>query len=50
VKDITTALRFRIDVMLSVDRRTQNSGLIISHGKISDSAAGLLETILLQRH
>ena len=35
--------------LLSVGR-TQNSGLVISHGKISDSEPFLVETILLQLH
>ena len=30
--------------------RSQNSGLVTSHGKISDSEPLLLETILLQLH
>ena len=35
--------------LLSVDH-TQNSGLVTSHGKISDSEPFLLEMILLQLH
>jgi hypothetical protein len=35
--------------LLSVGR-TQNSGSVTSHGKISDSEPILLETILLQLH
>jgi len=55
MKDITGPLLASLFVvfvlisLLSVDRRTQDSRLIISHGKISDSAAALLEAILLQR-
>jgi hypothetical protein len=35
--------------LLSVGR-TQNSGSVTSHGKISDSEPFLIETILLQLH
>jgi hypothetical protein len=40
---------FVLITLLSVGR-TQNSGLVTSHGKISDSEAFLVETILLQLH
>jgi hypothetical protein len=55
MKDIMGALLaslfvvFALISLLSVDH-TQNSGLVTSQGKISDSGAGLLETILLQGH
>jgi hypothetical protein len=55
MKDITGALLATLFVvfvlisLLSVGR-TQNSGLVISHGKISDSEPFLVETILLQLH
>jgi len=55
MKDIMGALLASLFVvfvlisLLSVDR-TQNSGLVTSHGKISDSEPILLETVLLQLH
>ena len=55
MKDIMGALLaslfvvFALISLLSVDH-TQNSGLVTSQGKISDSGAGLLETILLAEY
>jgi hypothetical protein len=40
---------FVLITLLSVGR-TQNSGLVTSHGKISDSEPLLIETILLELH
>ena len=53
MKDFATLLMASLFVvfvlisLFSLDRRTQGQGLIISHGKIADSADELLETILL---
>ena len=55
MKDITGALLASLFVvfvlisLLSVDRRTQNSGLVTSHGKL-DSDSSLTAPILLQLH
>ena len=39
-----------VSISLLSGGRSQNSGLVTSHGKISDSEPLLLETILLQLH
>lgn len=53
MKDFMTVLLASLFVvfvlvsLFSLDRRAQGQGQITSHGKISDSADELLETILL---
>jgi hypothetical protein len=55
MKDIMSLLvgsLFVVFVLISLlsGGHSQNSGLVTSHGKISDSEPLLLETILLQLH